>query len=149
MSPVQLDYLRSKLLEESRDLCAVLFMRRYEYDFTGRPSCPPNAPCPIKQPCVVHRLERLQWKFDELRALYVTTKSEKRIRDLARALPRLAAVLSRASTGWRDHRGNVHRYSVLNPDLKPDELGDTCDHGRPWDEPCGKCAADDAERDAL
>jgi hypothetical protein len=150
VSPVELDFLRSKLLELSRDLRACIFMQRYEYDFTGRQSCAPTAPCPIKEPCTVHRLEKLQWRFDELRALYVTTKSQSRLRELARVLPRIADILSRASTGWRDHRGNVHRYAVLNPDLQPDDdFGGTCPHGRRWDQPCRRCKADDAETDAL
>jgi len=170
VTPVELDYLRSKLLTVSRGLGAVLFVRRFEYDFSLRPRCPTDAPCTSKAPCAQHRLERLQWQLDELRALFVTTKSLARLRQLALALPRLSDALSRASTGWRDGRGVVHRYSVYDPskctrrchphcercELRAGnaapvdgEFAETCEHGRRWDQPCRRCKADDAATDAL
>lgn len=111
MTPLELDFQRAKLLEGSPALRALVIARPLEYVFDGRANA--------------DKLARLQLQFDELRALFVTSKSPARVRELAEELPRIYDALGRAATGWRDARGVVHRFAIHNPDFSKDaELGE-------------------------
>lgn len=142
MTPAELDFFRAKLLVDDPILARIVCAAPLERDFTGKP--------------MADELAALQERYFELRHRFQTTRSRTTLeklagrvrcdpKDFVQSLKRLDERLSRASTGWRDSRGVVHRFACDNPQLE------TCPHGRelaPGFE-CERCDADQRQADAL
>lgn len=122
LAPLSVDFLRAQLLTDNQDLIAIVLGRVPVYVFDGRPRCPLDAICTTKQPCELHRLEHIQFEFEDDSVAYSTTKSVERVLELAARLPRTAKQLRRGATGWRDRHGVVHRFALDNPELTADVM---------------------------
>lgn len=108
MTNTELDFARSKLLVDNKPLAYIVTRGPAEYVFDGRAN--------------EHKLWRLQEQFHEARMTFLTTRNVQRMHELATQLPRLADMLRRAATGWRDRRGVVHRFALDNPELTKERM---------------------------
>lgn len=115
MTRLEVDTLRAELLERARapglipELATIILHRPFDRTFrfahrvTSRAMRPPAAQAKLER-----HLTEMQLRFHELRAEYVTTMSATRIRQLARALPRMERMLAEYATGWIGRGGRAH-----------------------------------------